>query len=430
MVANAPYLPNGNQMPHRSQTGQRIRTLRLGKGLSQQDLARQAGISPSYLNLIEHDRRRISGSVLNEIAGALGVTPAQLTEQMDATLLDRLSGAEQGATEPVETFVDQFPGWARVVAGQAAQIGRLDSRIAALTNRMAHDPLLAGALHQVLSTVTSIRSTASILVEGAGDREWEARFHQNIHGDSLRLAEVSQSLVSYLEGPQEALDMTPEEEAARYFDGRGHHFAELETGTDLDLGGLSEAAQRVAGAWLARYRADAERMPIGPFAAAAAEAGYRPEPLVQAFAAPPAAVMRRLATLPAQSGQPAMGLAICDGAGVLTYLKRIEGFDMPPVGGACSLWPLFGALGQLGRPITRVVAMPGTQAPRLTAYAIADPKGLTSFEAAAPVEAVMLVVADAPGGVAQPVGRTCALCPRQDCAARRGAALVPGVTAL
>ncbi|MEZ8097508.1 MAG: helix-turn-helix transcriptional regulator, partial [Amylibacter sp.] len=41
--------------------GTRIRENRKALRLSQKDLAHAAGISASYLNLIEHNRRRIAG---------------------------------------------------------------------------------------------------------------------------------------------------------------------------------------------------------------------------------------------------------------------------------------------------------------------------------------------------------------------------------
>ena len=54
-------------------TGTRIRERRMLKGLRQAEVARMAGISGPYLNLIEHNRRRIGGALLNRIAEALDV---------------------------------------------------------------------------------------------------------------------------------------------------------------------------------------------------------------------------------------------------------------------------------------------------------------------------------------------------------------------
>lgn len=66
-------------MPH-SLIGTRIRQQRNRAGLSQTALARQAGISVSYLNLIEHNKRGIAGKILLSIARELGVPSSILTE--------------------------------------------------------------------------------------------------------------------------------------------------------------------------------------------------------------------------------------------------------------------------------------------------------------------------------------------------------------
>jgi len=52
-------------IPH---LGKRIRALRLHEGLSQTALAERLGVSTSYLNLIEHDRRPISANLLIRLA--------------------------------------------------------------------------------------------------------------------------------------------------------------------------------------------------------------------------------------------------------------------------------------------------------------------------------------------------------------------------
>ncbi|HAW46979.1 MAG TPA: transcriptional regulator, partial [Roseovarius sp.] len=51
-------------MPEKFMIGTRIRERRVLAGIRQTDLAKRVGISPSYLNLIEHNRRRIGGKTL------------------------------------------------------------------------------------------------------------------------------------------------------------------------------------------------------------------------------------------------------------------------------------------------------------------------------------------------------------------------------
>lgn len=58
--------------------GKAIRTLRARKGVSQKDLAELADITPSFLSLVEGDRRDASIKVIERIAAALEVPPEVL----------------------------------------------------------------------------------------------------------------------------------------------------------------------------------------------------------------------------------------------------------------------------------------------------------------------------------------------------------------
>lgn len=62
--------------------GYRVFQHRKNLGLSQNALAEQAGISRNYVSLIERgEARNVSVSVLNNLANALGITPAELSGQ-------------------------------------------------------------------------------------------------------------------------------------------------------------------------------------------------------------------------------------------------------------------------------------------------------------------------------------------------------------
>ena len=140
------------------------------RGMRQAELARRAGISASYLNLIEHNRRRIGGKLLLDIAAALDVEPSLLSEGAEAALISALreaaaDRADAGAeADAVEDFAGRFPGWAAVAAAQHRAIEGLERTVEALTDRLAHDPHLAASMHEVLSTVTAIHSTACSMV--------------------------------------------------------------------------------------------------------------------------------------------------------------------------------------------------------------------------------------------------------------------------
>lgn len=57
-----------------STTGKRIARLREHLGIQQKELARQAGISVTYLSEIENDKRRMGSDALLRLADALGVS--------------------------------------------------------------------------------------------------------------------------------------------------------------------------------------------------------------------------------------------------------------------------------------------------------------------------------------------------------------------
>src|SRR5690554_8179875 len=72
------------------QIGGRIKRLRRAKGFSQAQLADALDISASYLNLIEHNRRRITVPLLFRVAGYFGVEPGELAESDDGRLVGAL----------------------------------------------------------------------------------------------------------------------------------------------------------------------------------------------------------------------------------------------------------------------------------------------------------------------------------------------------
>ena len=223
-------------------TGTRIRERRAMAGLKQAELASRIGISASYLNLIEHNRRRIGGKLLLNIASALGVDASALTEGAEAALIAKLREAASAAKLPkvdvntADEFASRFPGWAEVLAAGYRRVGALERTVETLSDRLAHDPKLAASVHELLSTAAAIRSTASIL---ANDKkittEWRDRFYGNLDQDSRRLAQSSKALVNYLDnqsGDQEGYAIgSPQEEVDAFFAEHDYTFEEIEGGT-------------------------------------------------------------------------------------------------------------------------------------------------------------------------------------------------------
>ncbi|ULB09666.1 helix-turn-helix domain-containing protein [Cereibacter azotoformans] len=419
-------------MPMTALTGSRVRERRLQLGLRQADLARSAGISASYLNLIEHNRRRIGDEVLGRLARALKIEAQTLSAGAEGVLVEDLraaaasGGDEQPELDRVEDFVGRFPGWARMLAAQHRRLGLLERTVTALNDRLTHDTHLSQALHEVLSAVSAVRSTAAILAETEDiDPDWRARFHANIHTDSERLAVGAEALVAYLDAAAEDEEQglaAPQEEVEGWLAARGWHLAELEEpgGRALlepELEGLASAAGRaMARDWILRAEADAAVMPLDAFRAAIRAEG---DPLLVArrFGVGVLAVFRRMATLPGALA----GLVICDGSGTLVFRKPPEGFLLPRFGAACPLWPLFEALAHPMSPVEAVIE-PAARARRsYRARAFCEPRHPAGFSGPELREAGMLIepaVPD-PSFEPRPVGTSCRICPRAGCPARR-----------
>ncbi|SER00357.1 helix-turn-helix transcriptional regulator [Thalassovita taeanensis] len=426
-------------MSQRQLTGSRIRERRIMQGLRQADLARTVGISASYLNLIEHNRRRIGGKLLLALASALGVEPSSLTEGAEAALIATLREARAAdpgaAAEPdaLEDFAGRFPGWAVLLARRHQRVLELERTVETLTDRLTHDPHLAASMHEMLSTVTAIRSTAGILAETAGlEPEWRDRFHRNINEDAQRLAQSSQALVAYLDGEVEAETKlgSPQEELEAFLVEAEHHFAELEKpgGTPEAVVQAAEVLQSAAGrslarAYLERYVEDARKMPLEQALKARAELGPDPSALALRFGVSLPLAMRRLAELPARDGEAPVGMVSCDASGTLVLRKALPGFALPRFGAACPLWPLFQALSRPMVPIRQVVQQAGRGGGVFRTYAIAQPATEVSFEEEPLFEAHMLILPvetqvrlqDRP----KEVGVSCRICPREACAGRR-----------
>ncbi len=427
-------------MLSRGLTGSRIRERRMLVRRSQARLAEEVGISAAYLSLIEHNRRRIGGKLLADIARQLDVSVGSLAEGVDLDLVSALrAGAagmiETGAeVERVEEFARRFPGWAGLLAAQTRRIGELERMIESLADRVAHDPHLALSLHELLSAVTSIRSAASILVETRNiEDEWRDRFHRNIHEDSQRLAETSQSLVSYLEVEEneKRVPGSPQEELENWLEGRDYHIDELERAQPATPDTLlweapeigSQSGRALAERHFRLYRSDAERMPLRDFRTEAEKVAFDPVVLSARFNVDPAAALRRVASLPTPKGLGRIGVVVCDASGTLTFRKPVDGFPLPRFGAACPLWPLFQALNRPYVPIRALFEMCGREPVRFLVYAIAQPMGLAGFDAPQVFEGTMLILpADRVAFPELPVlsaGTSCRICPNDNCDARR-----------
>ncbi|WP_028914076.1 short-chain fatty acyl-CoA regulator family protein [Pseudorhodobacter ferrugineus] len=425
-------------------TGSRVRERRLAAGIAQADLARAVGISASYLNLIEHNRRRIGDAVLAKLAAALGIDAVVLAEgavggaAQDMRAAAMIGVGTEAEVDKLDEFLGRFPGWAELLAEQYRRIGHLERMVAALNDRISHDPHLSLALHEVLSAVSSVRSTAAILAETEDiEPEWRALFHGNLHVDSERLAVGAEALVAYLDGSDQAEDTgaaAPQEELEVWLAAHDWHFDALEAGGGGpealagEVAGIASAAARsLARDWVRQAAEDAKALPLAAFEAALAkDPKGDPLQLARAFGCDALRVFRRLAFRKGAT----MGLVICDGAGALTLRRPIEGFALPRHGAACPLWPLYSALSRPSQPVAAVVEMPGLTRQHFQTRAFCDVSYPQGFAGPEVRHAAMLIAHYPVVGIGEafvPVGSSCRICARGACVARREPSIIAEV---
>lgn len=414
--------------------GTRIRERRRALKRTQTSLAKAVGISPSYLNLIEHNRRGIAGRTLNALAAELNTDPAELAEGADGVLVNQLltlgkSHNNTSEIDRVEEFIGRYPGWARLLAtlGQTTQAQR--ESLAALTDRMNHDPFLSETMHQILSNITVIRSTAGILdtTPDISDQH-RARFLRNIRSESQRLSATAQSMVDFFDAPQTAENPFSSQPEEDFWNRHNHFLPELETGATtvdeilVDRPTATATSANSLRDSLERYHNISRKLPLEPFLEQLKTTNGAPLALARKFGAPPEDVLFRLAHLPTAPGIPVYGLIEADMSGAVTIRKELPEFALPQYSSACPLWPVYRAFAAPGQMIHAVLEMPtGVQ---VTSFSSARPTASDSYDMPALLRASMAFSADLRASLpTKPapilVGLHCSVCPRKHCTERR-----------
>ena len=420
--------------------GTRIRNSRMALGVKQAELARSCGISASYLNLIEHNRRRIGGSLLLRIAEALGADPSAIGEGAESALLASLDSAAgrhddvAAERDRVDELASRFPGWARLIEAQFRESARLEQVVELLDDRLTHDPFLSASMHNVLTSVTAIRSASGILADGDPiEPEWQRRFARNIHEDSRRLADAAESLVSYLdaEAHDRGTGSLPQDEVEQWLVTRGWMIEELERDAAAPVAAIVDgageirtlAAKDLARRYLEQYASDANAIPKRSLDDALRRT-EEPLALADMLGVRLPALFRRLATLSsgALSHRGSFGLVACDASGTLTFRKALPDFELPRYGGACPLWPLFRAGQQPSVPVRETLAMGGRDEGLFDVHAVAEidhPQGFGR----PPAMTSWMLIRQLPRGHeadrALRAGTTCRVCAEADCPTRR-----------
>ncbi|ODT65062.1 MAG: hypothetical protein ABS75_33015 [Pelagibacterium sp. SCN 63-23] len=222
----------------RAPIGFRISNRRKSLKISQAELARRVGISPSYLNLIENNKRDIGGSLLQRIALQLQIDIDDLTGQAEQKLLTELEEAyadpmvESLPFQPDERrqMVAQYPASAMALARLHRAYAGAMASADAYADRLRSDPLLSQMLHQVLSGITAIRSSAEILedVPDLGEDE-KQRFLAAIGRETRSLSAVAHNLIGHFDTASAGRKtVSPAREIDDLLIERTNYFPELE----------------------------------------------------------------------------------------------------------------------------------------------------------------------------------------------------------
>ncbi|GHA35896.1 Cro/Cl family transcriptional regulator [Devosia pacifica] len=226
----------------RAPIGLRISTRRKALEQSQAGLARQVGISPSYLNLIEANKREVGGTLLRRIAEHLGIDVGDLTGESEHRLIHEL---EEALADPVlrnaglphdaaHALVAQNPAVAQALVTLYRAYASASATADAYAHRLRTDPLLSELLHQVLSGITGVRSSAEILEDVPDlDEPERDRFIAAIGRETRTLSEVARNLIGQFDNASEtSRSALPRRELDDLIFASDNHFPALEAAAE------------------------------------------------------------------------------------------------------------------------------------------------------------------------------------------------------
>ena len=365
----------------RTLIGRTVRRLRLEKGMAQQGLAGRLGISASYLNLIEHDQRAVTASLLIKLTEVLqvdlaslsGVREKALQTGLQEVLRDPLLGLDVVPEAEVAQLAGGAPNVARAVLAlyRAWRVAREDSggialptgRRILLPTEEARDFFHDRANHFPPLEAVAERLGAEL---GVGPHEMNHAVAQRLrsrHGLVVQVLPMQGALRRYDAAYRrlELSDSLPRES-------RGFHLAFqlmlLEAGEAVAeaMSGFepsSSEASALVRIGLLNYAAGALLMPYASFLAAARELRHDADALASRFGTSFEQACHRLATLQREGarGVPFFFLRV-DPAGNVDKRFSAAGFPFARFGGSCPKWIVHHAFASPGRVRVQLAQLP------------------------------------------------------------------------
>ena len=415
--------------------GGKIKTLRRRDGLSQVELAHRLGISPSYLNLIESNKRPLPGALLLKLAQVLRVDLGAFAPEADEGLASDLTEA---FGDPLLAHHAVGTPELRELAGQISAAGGIGATHGAVPSEEVSD-----LIQRRMNHFPSLETAAEALWREAG----------------LDGGDIYQNLVRYL-GQRHGIDVrvvrvADERKAMRRYDPQrrllsisevlpprsrrfqlAHQIGLLTQGPAFEaiLQGeemTSDDARALGRVALANYFAAAVLMPYEPFLEAAQTERYDIELLAHRFGASFEQVCQRLTTLRrhGREGVP-FHLIRIDVAGNISKRFSASGIRIARFSGACPRWNVHAAFMTPGMIRIQVSRMPDGGVFFCMARTLRSDRG--GYNVPHIVQAIgmgcqleyakQLVYSDgvdlANEGAVVPVGVTCRMCEHLDCPQR------------
>ncbi len=456
--------PRGRTPKEVPRFGAKIRGLRRRAELSQADLADALGISTSYLNLIENNKRPLPSALLIKLAQVLDVDLASFGSDEDARLVGELLEAFadplfEDATmtsAEVREFATVQPTIAhevlrlyRAFHGAQEAVDELSSRVASGddhgNSRAAGLPSeeVSDFLQRKMNYVPELEEAAEALWKRAKITHLDiyhglTRFLETEHGISVQIARWGQERGTLRRYDDERKILTLSELLAtrsRLFQ-LSAQIALITCAKILDHlvdepGLTTEESRKLARVALANYFAGAVLMPYETFLKAAKDERYDVEVLGRRFRVGFEQVCHRLTTLrrPGREGVAFHMLRI-DVAGNISKRFSGSGIRFARYSGACPRWNVFSAFQTPN--MVRVALSRMADGDTFFCIARTIQKDSGGYHSQQPMQAIGLgckvefaramvysdgIDLDNPALVT-PVGVTCRLCERMDCEQR------------
>jgi XRE family transcriptional regulator, fatty acid utilization regulator len=452
------------RLDRKAMLGHKIRRFRLDQGLSQTEMAAQIGISPSYLNLIEHNQRPVTVPLLFKLGNAFEIDLKEFAEGDDQRLA---AGLSEVFGDPLfegqavsEREMRELVASAPAAAQGVLTLYRAYRRIWENAQALAHEAGGDGTADGPLSPDNPVEAVRDVLeaaanhfddLERAAEELWEdAGLDRDTLFAGLRVHTKAAHGIDVRVMPVEVMGDT-----LRRWDHHRRRILISETllpsarifhlGVQLALISHRERLDRIVERadlqsddgrdlfrmTLANYFASAVMMPYGPFLQAAKDLRYDIELLRRRFGASVEQVCHRLTTMQRSGarGVPFFFLRV-DNAGNISKRLSGGGFQFARFGGTCPRLVVHDVFRSPGQLNTQVVRLPddttfliiartldpigGGRDPLQPRYSIAlgcelkDSRHLIYGDSVDPKR---------PGDVT-PAGVSCRVCERLDCTQR------------